>query len=71
MRIPKVDKELCDVLLWRDGEETYWMLIKTGWVFRVLDGKLAEFIRTFPPQLRLCIENDETGQVVQILPVAH
>lgn len=43
----------------------------TGLVFRILEGKLADFITTFPSQLQLCIENDQTGQIVQILPVAH
>jgi hypothetical protein len=47
------------------------MLMSTGWIFRILDGKLADFILSFPPYLRMCIENDETGQIVPILPVAH
>lgn len=70
MRIPKLETD-CDVILWRDGEEMYWMLVSTGWIFRILEGKLADFILTFPPYLHMCIENDETGQIVPILPVAH
>lgn len=70
MPMPKAGTEGCDVALWREDGEVYWMWVKSQRSYR-LRGDLSKFIRTFPEDLRLCIMNDETGKFVKILPVAN
>lgn len=69
MRIPKVDPDLCDVVMWREGNTYYCMHVGLRAVSTIAD--VAAFIADFPRSLKLCIVNDSTGQVVPIKPVAN
>lgn len=71
MRIPKVDPSKCDVVLWHEEGETYWLDVATREVSRVRPNKLAQLIQEFPESLTLCIMNDATGKLVPILPLAN
>lgn len=71
MKVPQVDLAGCDVFLWRDGDEFYWLETKTGEISQVREGWLAELIQTFPVDRALCIMNDQTGKPVRISPLAN
>lgn len=70
MHIPTASTEGCDVALWRDGRDYYWMSSALTEPQR-LTGSLSKFITDFPETLTLCIMNDRTGKFVKILPVAN
>ena len=71
VNIPQVDLKSCDVLLWKEGKEIYWLDVRTNEVSTVREGWLAELIKTFPRNQTLCIMNDQTGQPVRISPLAN
>ncbi len=71
MNIPNVDLAGCDVFLWKEGDEYYWLEVERREVSVVRDGWLAELIRTFPDDRSMCIMNDKTGLPVRISPLAN
>lgn len=65
MHIPQVDMAGCDIVMWEEDGEIYWLETDTGKVYRVLVSSLADVILSFPPKLALCIlmENGKLGRV--------
>lgn len=71
VKVPDVDYQGCDALLWKEGDEIYLLDVPSGDIGRMKEGMLARFITDFPRDLTLCIMNDQTGQPVRISPLAN
>jgi glycerate-2-kinase len=71
VNIPDVDLTGCDVLLWKEGDEIYWLDVWRKEVSTVREGMLAAAIEHFPRHKTLCIMNDKTGKPVRISPLAN